>query len=103
MRLPVTGPAPDRTVLDSDAFFNAQQYSLDDLRARWSFSDSVSFLWSGDRWPGQVNTGFFVGRRTPHTLRMLDELINCPEEIDECAQFRQTPYHERACALPVAN
>lgn len=96
-------------VLDSDSFVKAQDFSLDDLRARWRFSDTASFLWAEDVWVDEANTGvctprcvrligpgLFIGRRTPHTLRMLDELIACPEILPECAEFRKTPFHERA-------
>ena len=101
-------------VLDSDSFVKAQEFSLDDLRARWRFSDTASFLWAEDVWVDEANTGvctlrcarligpgLFIGRRTPHTLRMLDELIACPEILPECAEFRRTPFHERAPRGPI--
>ena len=34
--------------MDSDAFFQRLNMSLDDLRLRWGMHDGVSILWPGD-------------------------------------------------------
>ncbi|EJD54556.1 hypothetical protein AURDEDRAFT_179686 [Auricularia subglabra TFB-10046 SS5] len=87
---------------DSDAYVTQPSYSIDDLLYRWGFHERAVMLLAMDQpvhsMPqnqNATNTGFMVFRTSQKALDILDAIMECPEKIAECAEWKNVPKYEQ--------
>ncbi|KZV80681.1 hypothetical protein EXIGLDRAFT_845342 [Exidia glandulosa HHB12029] len=87
---------------DSDAYVTQPSWPIEDLLDRWGFHERAAMLLAMDQpvhsMPqnqNATNTGFMVFRSGQKALDILDAIMECPEKIPECKEWKMREKYEQ--------
>jgi hypothetical protein len=82
---------------DGDAFVTDLSVSIEYLMNHWNFTQEAHFLQAiaiGNR--SHTNCGFWIIRNSQLSRQKILDLIECPERVKGCDEFRHRFSHEQA-------
>jgi hypothetical protein len=87
---------------DGDVYVTNPSYTIHELLAHWGFHSRASLLMAMDQ-PVHImpqnqnatNAGFMVMRSNDKARQIIQDIIDCPERIPECAKYKLIPKHEQ--------